>query len=60
MLVFFRGKLKNQICILFTHLGYFMKDGTIDPGFLERINWLADNPNGKYIPVSQLLNEIAT
>ena len=49
----------NGVCIIFTHLGYFMKNGRIDPGFVERINWLADNPNGKYIPVSEVLEQIA-
>ena len=50
---------ENGVCILFTHLGYFMKDGQIDPGFVKRINWLATNPNGKYLPVSQVLETIA-
>lgn len=49
---------KNGICIIYTHLGYYMKDGVIDPGFVERINLLASNPNGKNIPVSQMLDEI--
>jgi len=49
----------NGVCIIFTHLGYFMKDGVIDQGFVERINWLSENPNGIYIPVSELLEKIA-
>jgi hypothetical protein len=49
---------ENGICIIFTHLGYFMKNGKIDPGFVERINWLSANPNGLYKPVSFVLNEI--
>lgn len=54
-------KLEEQkgTCILFTHLGYYMKDGKIDPGFKERIKWLADNPAGQYMPVSALLNTLA-
>jgi hypothetical protein len=50
---------KNGICIIFSHLGYFMNKGEIDPGFVERINWLSANPNGFYKPVSFVLNEIA-
>jgi len=53
-------KLESErgICILFTHLGYFMKDGKIDQGFVERIEDLSKNPNGLYIPVSSVLSRI--
>ncbi len=50
---------ENGICIIYTHLANFIRDGVIEPGFVERIKWLADNPNGKYIPVSHVLDEIA-
>jgi hypothetical protein len=50
---------ENGVCIIFTHLGYFMQDGEIDKGFKERINWLSENKNGIYIPVSELLLNIA-
>lgn len=50
---------QKGVSIIFTHLGYFMRDGKIDPGFVERINWLTENPNGKYIPVSDVLTSIA-
>ena len=50
---------ENGVCIIFTHLGYFFKDGEIDKGFTERINWLSNNQNGIYIPVSELLEKIA-
>lgn len=54
-------KLEQQrgACILFTHLGYYMKDGRIDPGFRERIKLLAGNPSGHYLPVSGLLDILA-
>ena len=41
-------RLENQggICILYTHLGYFMRRGKIDPGFVKIIEYL-----GKKIPV---------
>lgn len=55
-----RLERENGVSILFTHLGYFMKDGVIDPGFIERISWLASNPNGIYTPVSQVLETIST
>lgn len=45
--------------LLFTHLGYFMKDGVIDEGFVRRIGWLADNVNARCIPVSEVLEGIA-
>lgn len=50
---------QNGTCIIFTHLGYFMKDGKINPGFVERINMLSSNTNGNYIPVSNVLKNIA-
>lgn len=54
-------KLENEngVAILFTHLGYFMQDGVIDPGFVERLSWLAESPNGRYVPVSEVLEAIA-
>ncbi len=50
---------ENGACILFTHLGYFMQDGKIDKGFIESLEILADNKDGIYIPVSNVLEEIA-
>lgn len=44
-------------CIVFTHLGYFMRDGKIDPGFVDAIKYLASKKNGIYIPVTGLLRE---
>lgn len=45
-------------CILFTHLGYYYKNGKLDPGFVKRIEMLASNPNGVYMPVTQTLDAI--
>jgi hypothetical protein len=47
------------MCILFTHLGYFMRDGKIDNGFKESIKYLSSNRNGIYLPITKILNEIA-
>jgi len=49
---------ENGTCILFTHLGYYMTNGEIDKGFIERINMLANNKNGIYKPVSEVLESI--
>lgn len=46
-------------CIIFTHLGYYYKNGQLDSGFVERINMLAENPNGIYLPVTKTLDAIA-
>jgi hypothetical protein len=45
-------------CLLYTHLGYFMKDGKIDEGFKQRIEMLSKKTNGNYVPVSKVLTEI--
>ncbi|GAH75176.1 unnamed protein product, partial [marine sediment metagenome] len=54
-----RLEKENGICIIFTHLGYYMKNGQIDPGFVERIEMLSRNPNGIYMPVTRVLKRIA-
>lgn len=46
-------------CVLFTHLGYYYKDGKLNPGFVERIEKLAANPNCISMPVTQTLDAIA-
>lgn len=51
---------ENGICVLFTHLGYYMKDGKIDDGFIERIEYLSKKQNGIYIPISELMDRIVT
>ena len=50
---------KGGCCIIFTHLGYYCKDGVIDPGFVERIKKIASNPNCISMPVTQTLDAIA-
>jgi hypothetical protein len=54
-----RLEKENGTCIIFTHLGYYMKNGQIDPGFAERIEMLSRNPNGVYVPVSRVLATIS-
>lgn len=55
------SKLEKEegICVLFTHLGYYCKNGVIEKGFMERINMLSNNPNGVYKPLSYVLDYIA-
>lgn len=50
---------KGGCCIVFTHLGYYCKDGVIDPGFVGRIKKIAANPNCISMPVTQTLDAIA-
>lgn len=50
---------ENGVCILFTHLGYFAKDGVVDKGFVKSLDMLKSNVNGVYRPVSHVLNKIA-
>ena len=42
--------------IVFTHFGYFYKDGKLDQGFVEAIDYLTIQKDGNYMPVSQLLD----
>jgi len=51
-------KLVSQggTAIVFTHFGYFYKDGQLDQGFVEAIEYLASQKDGNYMPVSQLLD----
>jgi hypothetical protein len=53
-------KLENEngTCILYTHLGYYMKDGKIDQGFIDRIDMLSKNENSQFLTVSEVLNNI--
>ena len=43
-------------CILYTHLGYYMTHGKIDPGFVCAIEELSKRTAGWYVPVSELLD----
>ena len=51
-------KLVSQggTAIVFTHFGYFYKDGQLDQGFVEAIDYLTNQKDGNYMPVSQLLD----
>jgi len=47
---------ENGVCILYTHLGYFMKKGKIDPGFIKMIDYISSKNTGWYVPVGQILD----
>jgi hypothetical protein len=51
-------KLEKEggICILFTHLGYYMQKGIIDPGFIQMIEYIGNKKNGWFVPVSNILD----
>jgi len=53
-----RLEVEGGICILFTHLGYFMRGGKIDEGFKRSIDILTKKSGGVYMPVSAILNSI--
>jgi len=46
------------VCILNTHLGYYMKNGSIDSGFVERIKYLSKKRTGWFVPVSTVLDHM--
>ncbi len=50
-----RLEKEKGICILFTHLGYYMQQGRIDPGFMEAINYISQK-DGWFVPVSTVLD----
>jgi len=47
---------EGGICILNTHLGYYMRNGKIDKGFVEKIKYLSQKNSGWYVPVSTVLD----
>ena len=51
-------KLEQEggVCILYTHLGYYMKNGKIDQGFIEKIKYISQRNNGWFVPVSTVLD----
>lgn len=49
---------ENGTSIVFTHFGYFMKDGKLDEEFVTKIEYLTSKPNARFLTVSDLLNEI--
>jgi hypothetical protein len=44
----------SGICILYTHLGYFMQNGEIDKGFERMINYIGKK-DGWFVPVSEVM-----
>tara|TARA_B110001450_G_C17668082_1_gene500694 strand:+ start:16986 stop:17969 length:984 start_codon:yes stop_codon:yes gene_type:complete len=50
-------KLEEEggICILYTHLGYFYKNGEVDKGFKSIVEYLGSKENGLYIPVGEVM-----
>jgi len=51
-----RLEREGGICILYTHLGYYMQKGRIDQGFIDKINYLGNKNSGWYVPVGTILN----
>ena len=51
-------KLEQEggICILYTHLGYYMINNQIDPGFIDRIKYISQKRNCWFAPVSTVLD----
>ncbi len=51
-------KLEKEggICILYTHLGYYLQRGVIDPGFVRMIEYIGNKKNGLFVPVSNILD----
>ena len=47
---------ENGVCILYTHLGYYVQDGIIDPGFVHMIKYISRKENGWFAPVSEILD----
>jgi hypothetical protein len=51
-----RLEKEGGICILYTHLGYYMQNQKIDKGFIEKIKYIGSKNTGWFIPVSQVLD----
>lgn len=50
-----RLEKEGGVCILYTHLGYFYKDGKVDEGFKKAIEYLGSKENGLYVPVGKVM-----
>lgn len=50
-------KLEKEegVCILYTHLGYFYKDGKVDEGFKKAIEYLGSKESGLFLPVGEVM-----
>tara|TARA_B100001057_G_C22871531_1_gene959201 strand:- start:5249 stop:6226 length:978 start_codon:yes stop_codon:yes gene_type:complete len=53
-------KLEEEggICILYTHLGYFYKNGKVDSHFKKIIEYIGAKNTGLFVPVSEVLKII--
>ena len=51
-------KLEREggVCILYTHLGYYYKNGQVDQGFKEMISYIGKKKTGLFLPVSEVLD----
>jgi len=51
------NKLEKEggICILYTHLGYYHKNGKVDQGFKEMISYIGKKETGLFLPVSDVM-----
>jgi hypothetical protein len=51
-------KLEEEggICILYTHLGYYMQNGVIDAGFIKMVEYIGAKKNGWFVPVCNVLD----
>lgn len=58
----FQGDIFNSKYLwedIFAHLGYFMRNGKIDDGFITSLEVLSKNENGIYMLVSKVMEKIA-
>lgn len=53
-----RLEREGGVCIMYTHLGYYMRTGEIDRGFINRIRYIASKETGLFVPVSELLEHM--
>lgn len=51
-----RLEKENGLCILYTHFGYYMQRGIIDPGFIKMIEYIGNKKGGWFAPVGTILD----
>ena len=51
-------KLEKEggVCILYTHLGYYYKNGKVDQNFVDTIKYIGKKKSGLFLPVSKVLD----
>jgi hypothetical protein len=47
---------EGGVCILYTHLGYYFKNGEVDEGFKKMISYIGSKKSGLFLPVSETLD----